>query len=450
MVYGYNGDVASIGDYASKDKIHNHAENLIAELHADRRRLEATERPIVFVAHSLGSIVVKRALIYSSRVTGVFTEHLRSISVSTYGILFLGTPHLGSDVGRWCSYLKHFCNDQSSDASNYSQSLLVDTLKTNSETLQVIDRDFIHLTHLFRIFFFHEGRPMELKGVSQYIVDEESAAPNIQDVERGCIQEDHVHMCQFEDESTPGFSLVSEGIQRYASEAPEIIQRRWVKEKDSQRSRREAEIEKLLGGPSQGILRNRSGKPEDGATSKRSATRVAPFKVNTTLASRRDGYYIVPRQRVKDFIGRETQLQEITSRFSQESTQQPKVVILHALGGQGKSQIALEYCQRSRKEYRGIFWINASSEALALQSYSQIIRVLHGTSKGFVGDEDSLIDKVKDVLECWSEQWLLVFDNYDDSKKFPRVQKFLPNSMYHLYLDDLIRRRFYFIVVSPI
>lgn len=37
VVYGYDADVTSFTDGVSRDKIHNHAEHLVAELYANRR-----------------------------------------------------------------------------------------------------------------------------------------------------------------------------------------------------------------------------------------------------------------------------------------------------------------------------------------------------------------------------------------------------------------------------
>lgn len=37
LVYGYDADITSFTDGVSKDKIHNHAEHLVAELAANRR-----------------------------------------------------------------------------------------------------------------------------------------------------------------------------------------------------------------------------------------------------------------------------------------------------------------------------------------------------------------------------------------------------------------------------
>ena len=246
LVYGYDADVTSFTDGASKDKIHNHAEHLVAELAANRRIRKATERPIIFVAHSLGGLVVKRALIHSSEIRGQKTEHLRSIWVSAYGILFLGTPHKGSEVAQWGSRLEWICNAVLPKKVLDSQPQLVDALKKENETLQNIDRQFIQLMGKLHVFFFHEAKPTSLKGTLRFVVDEESAAPTVQDVERAAIQADHRHMCKFENESSPGFDLVVEAIQRYADEAPEAIKRNWSSEEQERMISRRAAAEALV------------------------------------------------------------------------------------------------------------------------------------------------------------------------------------------------------------
>lgn len=206
------------------------------------------ERPIIFVAHSLGGLVVKRALIYSSEIRGNYTEHLRSVFVSTYGILFLGTPHKGSDIAEWGSRLEWICGAVMPKKFVDTQPQLVDALKKDNETLQNIDRQFIQLTSRFHIYFFHESKPTNLKGTLRFIVDEESASPNIQDVERAGIQADHSHMCKFESDSAPGFDLVAEGIQRYAGEAPATIVSRWTSEMAERDAKKRAEIQERFPG----------------------------------------------------------------------------------------------------------------------------------------------------------------------------------------------------------
>jgi len=79
-------------------------------------------------------------------------------------------------------------------------------------------------------------------------VDEESASPTVQDVERAGIQADHLHMCKFESENAPGFDLVAEAIQRYAEEAPLQIKGRWAAEAKERVIQKEAAAEELLPG----------------------------------------------------------------------------------------------------------------------------------------------------------------------------------------------------------
>ncbi|KAL8860796.1 MAG: hypothetical protein Q9178_002826 [Gyalolechia marmorata] len=436
LVYGYDADTGSPTEQISsssktpdvdghqnyrtplaQDRIHHHAETLVASLCANRRNRHAVRHPIVFVAHSLGGIVVKRALIHSAWIRGQNTRHLRSIAISTYGVLFLGTPHFGMQVAKWNSWSDDItCTTQSSGL----QAPIFDALKPNSEILQNIDRQFSELAREFHIFYFHEMKPTKLANGWRYIVDEVSAAPVTQDVERAGIQQDHIHMCTFEDDGTPGFELVTEAIQRHATDAMESIRQRWETESAEQQLR-------LSGGLTSGISRISLSNPVGQVLE---SVPSSDHALIDTTSSRKPQlkHYVVPRDRVKDFVGREAQLKEISAYFATESTQEPRVLILCGLGGQGKSQIVLEYCRRHRVSYRGIFWVDASSEALALQSYIHITIALSGESPPTIKEREKTIEIVKARIEDWNEPWLLVFDNYDKPDDFTDVRKFLPKS----------------------
>lgn len=62
-------------------------------------------------------------------------------------------------------------------------------------------------------------------------MDESSAAPDIEGVERMGIEADHSSMVKFEDDSSPGFEAVAEAIIRYSREAPSVITGRWKEER---------------------------------------------------------------------------------------------------------------------------------------------------------------------------------------------------------------------------
>lgn len=209
---------------------------------------KALERPIIFVCHSLGGLVVKRCLIHSRATRHSHTERTRSIYVSTYGVLFLGTPHNGSDLAKWGTLLERISSVVLPKKFFDSSPQLVEALKTNNETLQNINRLFIEIIGRFHVYFFHESKPMDMKGTRQFVVDEDSAAPVIEGVERMGIERDHSHMCKFESESAPGYEVVAEAIQRYATDAPQLIRARWEEERRIREFEKQEAAKEILRG----------------------------------------------------------------------------------------------------------------------------------------------------------------------------------------------------------
>ena len=55
-------------------------------------------RPLVFIAHSLGGLVMQQALVTAREHR---TDYLRQIETHTKGICFLGTPHRDVSFASW-------------------------------------------------------------------------------------------------------------------------------------------------------------------------------------------------------------------------------------------------------------------------------------------------------------------------------------------------------------
>ena len=156
------GEVLTVN---SSDMIHQHAQTLLANLALERKSEEVGEHPIIWVAHSLGGILVKRALELSFDLQGNHDDDLRSIFVSTFGVIFLGTPHTGADPAKWGLILQGMVNAMVPKKLFETHSQLVKTLQSNNEILQNINLRFLDLyPNRLRIGMVHEGHPTDLKG----------------------------------------------------------------------------------------------------------------------------------------------------------------------------------------------------------------------------------------------------------------------------------------------
>lgn len=140
-------------------------------------------------------------------------------------------------------------------------------------------------------------------------------------------------------------------------------------------------------------------------------------------------YYLVPSAYVANFVGRRDVLAMIDDRFMPSTDQsRPTVVVVQAMGGQGKSQLALEYCRGSKPRLRGCFWINATSESTVERDFGIIATALNKPHSRTLSDASSKIEFVKEVLENWEDRWMLVFDNYDQPTDSHDIRKFWPSS----------------------
>jgi hypothetical protein len=91
MIYGYESGLL---DGQNTQNI----EDLAISFHDSLLSLvtaTATAKPIIFIAHSLGGLIVKQALINLSKSTG--DDHQRLLG-AVYGIVFFGVPHDGMDI----------------------------------------------------------------------------------------------------------------------------------------------------------------------------------------------------------------------------------------------------------------------------------------------------------------------------------------------------------------
>ncbi|KAF2807747.1 uncharacterized protein BDZ99DRAFT_420245 [Mytilinidion resinicola] len=140
--------------------------------------------------------------------------------------------------------------------------------------------------------------------------------------------------------------------------------------------------------------------------------------------------YCVPHLAVPRFFGRQQLIEELQTFLLKPQGQhgKPNVAVLQALGGQGKSQIALELCRRLRKDCRGVFWLDATSKATLERGFEGLAEKLNQPIARRLEDTESKTRFVLDTISEWKERWLMVYDNYDRPDVFTDIKQFLPDN----------------------
>ncbi|KAH6663426.1 hypothetical protein B0J14DRAFT_494789, partial [Halenospora varia] len=141
----YNADNAEVGD---------HSVDLIRQLEGHRDAVETSASPIVFICHSLGSLVTKKAL-----VTAKLNDAYQQIIKSTRGLVFFGTLHRG---GNGASIFKHGARALSV-LSGQPTSTLVPILEKKSTFSESLAKNFQRISGDYRILTFFEKRKTAVK-----------------------------------------------------------------------------------------------------------------------------------------------------------------------------------------------------------------------------------------------------------------------------------------------
>ncbi|MCJ1288565.1 hypothetical protein MMC34_000093 [Xylographa carneopallida] len=147
MSYGYNSRAAFTTSVAG---IEHFALMLLNFLRQKRITIQERARPIIFICHSLGGIIFKKALIIAHEDTVTHANILQNVR----GVCFLGVPHRGSDVAFWGYLLTKILKTTTLGTSTNSQ-LLADLTK-DSTTLMNISTQFIHRSKDLLIYTFYE------------------------------------------------------------------------------------------------------------------------------------------------------------------------------------------------------------------------------------------------------------------------------------------------------
>ncbi|KAH8820546.1 tetratricopeptide repeat domain protein [Xylogone sp. PMI_703] len=361
MTFGYDASPLTNTDAG----IEEHAIDLLRSVATLRAQNGDQNRPLLFMGHSLGGIVIKTVKLYfvgkdhdtaliTARQNSEVSQGYREIDDNTIGIIFYGTPHKGSDMATFAETL--------SRAPKYvtprNRSTLLKALRKGSGVLKKIEDDFLahEWTKPYKFVSFYETK----RTMGFAVVEKSSAVLN----QFGSIS--------FHEEQIP-VPADHRDICRYSS--------------------------------------------KDDETYLRSVESIKQICRETVIPPLRHEHYVVASTVNENFTGREEILQQLKSRFIDDRYLPSKFqqrFVLYGLGGAGKTQTSLKFIDIYKERFSGVFWIDASSLETIKNGYLEIAR-----SCG----QDENIGSVRDWLSG-RDHWLIIMDNADDPQL--DISRFFP------------------------
>ncbi|KAI9765188.1 MAG: hypothetical protein M1840_007781 [Geoglossum simile] len=223
MIYGYNSKLQSHGIHSIRD----YSRDFLNELKAARRSQEERERPIIFIGHSFGGIIIAQV-----RSLGKAKQDgIRSIVQATYAVVFFGTPHRGL-----------FNEDLISIIQTERENLLREINQTVNHITPELE-NFINLAAQLEILSFYEtrqtrrivkGEDGSLSRTGEYVtfVNQDSALLNLpENLEKKIpVENDHSDMVKFNTRSDRTYVSVLDQLRKYLEAAPGAIAERLKRE----------------------------------------------------------------------------------------------------------------------------------------------------------------------------------------------------------------------------
>ncbi|KAK3988894.1 hypothetical protein QBC44DRAFT_397114 [Cladorrhinum sp. PSN332] len=197
LTYGYNGDMYHNDSISG---IRDLAKSLLSCIDIKRQDVDP-RRPIIFIAHCLGGLIVKQAL-----HTAHYERDYNYIADRTAGIFFFGTPHVAAAKDKWDHVAKAY-SALDKPTGWLKRSRLVKALQKDSDELMDMMDKFRHMltvkdqsgnpiSQRWAIGNFYET--LKMPGAKAVIVDATAAQLDALDGEiQRQVDADHVGMCRF-------------------------------------------------------------------------------------------------------------------------------------------------------------------------------------------------------------------------------------------------------------
>jgi hypothetical protein len=206
LTFGYNAHFSSKEEQTST--IGDFATDLLFRM---KYREGTAERlgqvPILVVAHSMGGLVFKKAF-----VQGHLNDEFREIVSMIKAVLFLATPHRGTDLAETLNRLL-----LSTSFVGHSPREYITQLARRSPTIDELNDSFRHHAAKLRIFSFYETLATATGPMSVLVVDKASAVMGYPSETPMPLSANHHDVCKFTSPQDPNYISVVGALRSVAS-----------------------------------------------------------------------------------------------------------------------------------------------------------------------------------------------------------------------------------------
>ncbi|KAH8646248.1 hypothetical protein BX600DRAFT_444054 [Xylariales sp. PMI_506] len=391
LTYGYDGTTSSFLANDAEEQLEGMAATLVQEFHGERASVKATRRPIIFICHGLGGLLVKQSLIYSSTRKAHMVTHLLDLYISTYAILFFGTPHGPMTKAAWLAYEQslHQVPFPLSDPVGDSRAV-----EDDYPLPKRVHTAFTPLCKNYRLFFLWEQKKTSLCNGPVYIVDYLSAVPSLDNTETSGIYATHSSMVKFSSQTSAYFTVLA-ALDTYCKSAPKCVSDRWSETDVALQRLRAAEVRELTG-----IDMKDDYQAVNGAAGVENTGRNRTATISQ--------YFYPPPQTTINFVGRSEMISKIAQAFftaEKVRGDERTCFVIYGMGGSGKTQLSARFAYKYKRHYSAVFMIDATNKDTIRESFCKIATIgsLHPTENAG-----------RHFLSQLDDSWLLIIDNADD------------------------------------
>ncbi|KAH8653107.1 WD40-repeat-containing domain protein [Tricladium varicosporioides] len=222
MTFGYNTKITQGYSAANQGNIFSHAKDLLYRLEAKRRNAE--KRDLVFIAHSLGGILVKEAL---RRSEADPDPKINNIFTSTTGVFFFGTPHRGSND--WASFGQGIATVAGRLLGVDTNDKVIHALLPTSPELELCRESFavqwVKRGDTLTVRTFQESKGVtgiRWGGFNQLIVPPYSSTLDHPNERARTIDADHIEMVKFSGKNDENYAMVRDDIIELVKKAEQM------------------------------------------------------------------------------------------------------------------------------------------------------------------------------------------------------------------------------------